>query len=230
MLRVRQERLVHMAHPHLAALRTEFTAEGYSGALEVEAALDGGVTNAGVARYRDLDGRHLTHVHSGSAAPDTVWLHCRTRTSDIRIALASRLFSEAPVTFRKENRRAVQLTPAAPDRGPYGDRGQERRAVHRRATRPSATPCTVVVDGWGVSSGSRIGLEARRTACGELRRRGVLDVRRTGAQLCAARVPDGCSRHGPAHRRRWMAAVPARGLHGEAYLAGRILWVFGEGS
>lgn len=55
-LSVRQQRLVHMADPHLAAMRTEFTAEGFSGELEVEAFLDGGVTNAGVPRYRDLDG------------------------------------------------------------------------------------------------------------------------------------------------------------------------------
>ena len=55
-----------MGDPHLAALRTEFTAEGWSGEIEVESALDGDVTNAGVARYRDLAGRHLTHVHTGA--------------------------------------------------------------------------------------------------------------------------------------------------------------------
>ncbi|MBZ9643606.1 glycoside hydrolase family 65 protein, partial [Streptomyces sp. PSKA30] len=71
-LTVRQQRLVHMADPHLAALRTEFTADGFSGELHVEAALDGGVTNAGVPRYRDLDGRHLTHQQSGTAEHDTV--------------------------------------------------------------------------------------------------------------------------------------------------------------
>ncbi|MYR86141.1 hypothetical protein GTY41_14650, partial [Streptomyces sp. SID685] len=61
-LLVRQSRLVHLGDPHLAALRTEFTTEGAALDLDVEAALDGDVTNAGVARYRDLDGRHLTDV------------------------------------------------------------------------------------------------------------------------------------------------------------------------
>ncbi|MEU5641687.1 glycoside hydrolase family 65 protein, partial [Streptomyces milbemycinicus] len=37
-LAVRQLRLVHMGDPHLAALRTEFTAEDWSGRLEVESA------------------------------------------------------------------------------------------------------------------------------------------------------------------------------------------------
>ncbi|GAA2933013.1 hypothetical protein GCM10010524_69040 [Streptomyces mexicanus] len=48
---VRQQRLVHMADPHLAALHTEFTAEGGPVDLQVEAAIDGGVTNGGVPRY-----------------------------------------------------------------------------------------------------------------------------------------------------------------------------------
>ena len=106
---MRQLRLVHMADPHLAALRTEFTAEDFSGELEVEAALDGGVTNAGVARYRDLDGRHLTHIHTGTAAPDTVWLRCRTSTSDIRIGMAARLTADVPVT----NRHTTGRTPSS---------------------------------------------------------------------------------------------------------------------
>lgn len=78
LLTVDQVRLVHMGDPHLAALRTEFTAEGWTGELEVESALDGDITNAGVDRYRDLNGRHLTEWHTGSAEPDTVWLGQRT--------------------------------------------------------------------------------------------------------------------------------------------------------
>lgn len=46
-LAVRQLRLVHMADPHLALLRTELTAEGWSGQIEVESALDGTVANTG---------------------------------------------------------------------------------------------------------------------------------------------------------------------------------------
>ena len=54
--------------PHLAALRTVFTRRGdWSADLEVESALDGDVANTGVARYRDLDSRHLTRMHTGTA-------------------------------------------------------------------------------------------------------------------------------------------------------------------
>lgn len=118
-LSVRQQRLVHMRDPHLAALRTELTPENLTGELEVEAGLDGAVGNAGVPRYRDLDGRHLTHVHTGTAVPGTVWLRCRTRTSDIRIGMAARLTAREPVTDAHEPSHAVQrvtlsLAPGAP--------------------------------------------------------------------------------------------------------------------
>ncbi|MEU6657677.1 glycosyl hydrolase family 65 protein [Streptomyces sp. NPDC046821] len=110
-LAVRQLRVVHMADPHLALLRTELTAEGWSGPLEVESALDGGVTNAGVERYRALAHRHLAHVRTGSPAADTVWLRCRTSTSHIRIALASRTVtdSHAETAVSPEDTRAVHV-------------------------------------------------------------------------------------------------------------------------
>ncbi|MEC3992324.1 glycoside hydrolase family 65 protein [Actinacidiphila sp. DG2A-62] len=86
---VEETRLVHMGDPHLAAQRVRITAEGWSGDLEVESGLDGDVANAGVARYRDLAGRHLTGHRTG-ADGDTVWLDCRTSASGIRIAQAAR--------------------------------------------------------------------------------------------------------------------------------------------
>lgn len=59
-LGVTHTRLVHMGDPYLAAQRTTFRAYGWSGTIEAQAVLDGDVTNAGVERYRDLDGHHLT--------------------------------------------------------------------------------------------------------------------------------------------------------------------------
>src|SRR5690606_36327783 len=47
---------------------------------------------------------------TGTTSADTVWLRCRTRTSDVRIALAARLTSPAPVSVRHDRPRAVQTT------------------------------------------------------------------------------------------------------------------------
>ena len=112
-LSVRQLRLVHMGDPHLAALRTEFTADGWEGVVEVEAALDGTVTNSGVARYSQLDGRHLTDVRTGCGAADSAWLTCRTRTSEIRIGMAARLTTSSSVEHRRTDPRARRVTPTS---------------------------------------------------------------------------------------------------------------------
>ncbi|NJQ00206.1 glycoside hydrolase family 65 protein [Streptomyces sp. PLAI1-29] len=68
-VRVEQTRFLHMGDPHLAVLRTVLEPENWSGVIEVESALDGGIVNAGVARYRDLAGRHLTGVTTGTTGP-----------------------------------------------------------------------------------------------------------------------------------------------------------------
>ena len=73
-----------------AGLETTLVAENWSGPLEVRSALDGRVTNAGVERYRALDGRHLVPVEVGEAADDTIWLQVATRTSRVAIAQAAR--------------------------------------------------------------------------------------------------------------------------------------------
>ena len=68
--RMTQRRFVSMADPHLAGLETTVVPENWSGRLEVRSALDGRVTNAGVERYRALDGRHLAPVEAGEAGDD----------------------------------------------------------------------------------------------------------------------------------------------------------------
>ncbi len=85
-----QRRLVSMEESHLAALETVFTAENWSGALEVWSGLDGRVTNSGVKRYRDLNGQHLSVLHAAEADGDIVELQVDTTQSHIRIALAAR--------------------------------------------------------------------------------------------------------------------------------------------
>ncbi|UXY25675.1 glycoside hydrolase family 65 protein [Streptomyces sp. HUAS TT20] len=220
-LRVRQLRLVHMADPHLAALRTEFTAEGFTGELEVEAALDGGVTNAGVARYRDLDGSHLTHVHTGTAAPDTVWLRCRTRTSDIRIGMAARLTAGAPVSDRHEPPRAVQrLTlPLTAGRTVIVDKTV---ALHTSRDPAISDPLRAAVDRVGAAPGFDDLLESHLRAWDQLWRRAELDVPGEAGHILRLHLFHVLQTISP-HTADLDVGVPARGLNGEAY-RGHVFW------
>jgi trehalose/maltose hydrolase-like predicted phosphorylase/beta-phosphoglucomutase-like phosphatase (HAD superfamily) len=85
-----QRRFVSMKDEHLAGLQTTFTAENWSETLEVWSGLDGRVTNAGVKRYRDLNGRHLEVLHTGESDKETVELQVETNQSHIRVALVAR--------------------------------------------------------------------------------------------------------------------------------------------
>jgi trehalose-phosphatase len=83
-------RFISMADMHLAALEWTLTAENWSGPVEVITALDARVINQGVARYHELEGRHLHPVASRIPYPDTISLLARTRQSHIYIAEAAR--------------------------------------------------------------------------------------------------------------------------------------------
>ncbi len=89
-IRWREERLVSMDDPHMAALRVTVTAENWSGRLCLRSAIDGGVINWGVKRYRALDGRHM-EVLDCVRDPDGVQgLRSRMRQSRREVALAAR--------------------------------------------------------------------------------------------------------------------------------------------
>ncbi|MBL1103072.1 glycoside hydrolase family 65 protein [Streptomyces sp. 5-8] len=220
-LLVRQLRLVHLDEPHLAALRTEFTATGHPLELEVEAALDGSVTNAGVARYRDLDGRHLTHVQVGTSAPGTVWLRCRTRTSDIGFGLAGRLTADAPVTHANEVHRAVQRLRLSlpPGRAVTVDKAVALHTSHDPAI---SDPLRAAVDRVTAAPGFAELLETHRAAWEQLWRRTVLDVPGEAGSILRLHLFHVLQTLSP-HTADLDVGVPARGLHGESY-RGHVFW------
>jgi trehalose/maltose hydrolase-like predicted phosphorylase/beta-phosphoglucomutase-like phosphatase (HAD superfamily) len=91
-----QRRFVSMKDEHHAGLETTFIAENWSGRLEVSSGIDGRVVNAGVKRYRDLNGRHLQVLGQGEVDAETVDLQVETLRSHVRVAVAARtrVFSE----------------------------------------------------------------------------------------------------------------------------------------
>ena len=96
-------RFVSMNRMHQAALAWDVVPENWSGRLEIVTAIDGRVTNQGVARYRQLEGRHLDPQAPRILDVDTIALKARTRQSRIEIAAAARTRAfragkEIPVT------------------------------------------------------------------------------------------------------------------------------------
>ena len=83
-------RFVSMADPHHAGIEWTFIPENWSGRVEVISALDGRVSNGGVARYRQLEGRHLNPVSSRTFGPEVIALKAETRQSNLYISQAAR--------------------------------------------------------------------------------------------------------------------------------------------
>ena len=108
--RMRSRRLVHMERAHLAAIEWEITPENWSGRVVVRSALDGTVTNAGVARYGALNGRHLTPLVAERGAGGVIQLLVQTVQSHVRMAQAARTRAFGDGHELTVDRNTVELT------------------------------------------------------------------------------------------------------------------------
>lgn len=224
-LTVRQLRLVHMGEPHLAALRTEFTAQGWSGELLVESGLDGRVANTGVARYRGLSNRHLIRSHTGVQEPDTVWLRCRTSASDVRITLAGRTRvttgDDAGRETRLTARRAAQTLTV-----PVADGGSavvdKVVALHTSRDPAVSDPLAATIEEAVRAPSFDELLASHGTAWERLWRHAELRVPGEAGRILRLHLFHVLQTLSP-HTAELDAGVPARGLHGEAY-RGHVFW------
>ncbi|GAB2808119.1 glycosyl hydrolase family 65 protein [Streptomyces chlorus] len=224
-LGVQQIRLVHMADPHLATLRTVFTAEERSGQIEVESVLDGGVMNSNVHRYRSLNRHHLAHVRAGAVGADTTWLRCRTSASDVGIGMAARTVVIGPPPESSEVRlsrhRAVHrlLIPVAP-----GQPAVVEKIVALHTSRDLAIndPYGDAVDRVTTAGDFTALVNSHVAAWARLWRRADIQVPGEAGRVLRLHLFHVLQTLSP-HTAELDVGVPARGLHGEAY-RGHVFW------
>lgn len=89
-LRVTARRFVSMRDRHMAGIEVTVVPENWSGRLHTSSALDGGICNCGVPRYRDLSTKHLQPICTNRVNDEVMCLHVETNQSRIRIAEAAR--------------------------------------------------------------------------------------------------------------------------------------------
>ncbi|WP_405533298.1 glycoside hydrolase family 65 protein [Streptomyces avidinii] len=222
-LGVTHTRLVHMGDPYLAAQRTTFRAYGWSGTIEAQAVLDGDVTNAGVERYRDLDGHHLTGHRTEVGADGVARLSCRTSTSRIGIGVAVRTTSSPLVPA------AISCTPTGTVQSfrlPVS-RGRSATVVKTAALytaldRPWGDPLPRAVDHASHAASFAVLLASHRAAWARLWSQGELKVPGEAGRILRLHLFHVLQTLSP-HTAELDAGVPARGLHGEAY-RGHVFW------
>ncbi|MDH3601120.1 MAG: hypothetical protein OEU26_15985, partial [Candidatus Tectomicrobia bacterium] len=233
---LRSRRLVHMQDPHVAAIEMTLTAENWSGQIEIKSALNGRVTNSGVARYCDLDGQHLETLDMRQVNPDTIALKVSTTQSHIEIAQAART-----QLFLGQER----VTPDCRLFQNYGHIAQ-LLACEITQREPLTIEKVVTLYDSREQATSECGLEARMAAARAGRFEPLLTThervwshlwRRFDIDLECASDPAQSERNllilrlhtfhllqvASPHVIEKDVGVPARGLHGEAY-RGHIFW------
>ncbi|MFJ7912346.1 glycoside hydrolase family 65 protein [Kitasatospora sp. NPDC096204] len=221
--RLVQRRLASQARPHLLALESTLTPENWSGPLEVRSGLDGRVTNAGVARYRGLAGRHLVPAGQGVDESGLLRLEADTVNSPLRIALCARTGADRELARTAEVRDgwvAHLLTlEATPDRPVTVTKTV---AVHTSRDRAVETP---------LLASRLLAAEA-----GEFDRLLAEHALRWAELWRRCRIEADFDGAGPLHLNLFHllqtysehsvdldVGIPARGLHGEAY-RGHVFW------
>ncbi|MFJ9282815.1 glycoside hydrolase family 65 protein [Kitasatospora aureofaciens] len=218
-----QRRLASQARPHLLVLESTFTPENWSGPLEVRSALDGGVTNTGVLRYRGLTACHLVPAGQGVDEAGLLWLEADAVSSPLRIALCARTSTDRAARVGTECREgsAAHLLTLDTEQG-RPVTVTKTVAVHTSRDRAIETP-----------------LRASRQLAAEA---GSFDELLTEHSLRWAELWRRCRIEadfdgaGPLHLNLFHllqtysehsvdldVGIPARGLHGEAY-RGHVFW------
>ncbi|MFC8765425.1 glycoside hydrolase family 65 protein [Streptomyces sp. NPDC057193] len=222
-LRVSHIRVVHMGDSGLAAQCTLFRAYGWSGSVEVQSVLDGSVTNAGVERYRHLDGRHLTDHRTGFEPGGVGWISCRTVDPGTRIAMAVRTATRPVRPAREEATSAGTVQtyrlPVAPHRSAMV---VKTLALHTSMDRPAADPLPAATDAIASAPSFPQLLSAHKTAWRRVWEQGELHVPGEAGGILRLHVFHLLQTLSP-HTADLDVGVPARGLHGEAY-RGHVFW------
>jgi len=230
-----QRRLVHMAQPHLAGLRTVITAEDWRGRLRVTSGIDGAVTNSGVQRYADMSSHHLDVLRTGQPDPWTVLLVARTTQSELLVAEACRTRVHRGATRDEPHRRLLQEQGRIAQEIELdlcaGQSVSVEKVVALVTSRDVAIsdPATAVVEMAAEAPGFEELLESHELAWHQLWRRFRIvltgDSSAVTAQMLRTvrlsmfHVLQAVSPHNV----DLDAGIPARGLHGEAY-RGHVFW------
>jgi trehalose/maltose hydrolase-like predicted phosphorylase len=223
-------RFVSMADPHHAGIEWTLVPVNWSGHVEVISALDARVTNSGVARYRQLEGRHLNPVSPRTFGPEVIAIKAETRQSNLYISQATRtrVFhagDQLPAT-RTLHQMEDYIQQVAAFDVRQGEATRVEKMVAFYTSRDPAVSDTLVRAARSAARHSDFSaaFERHSAAWDELWR--TCDARVPGNEqvelllrLHMAHLLQVCS----PHTADLDAGLPARGLNGEAY-RGHVFW------
>ncbi len=223
-------RFVSMADPHHAGIEWTLVPENWSGHVDVISALDARVSNGNVARYQQLEGRHLNPVSPRTFGPEVIALKVETRQSNLYISQATRTRVFRDGAALPADRTLYQMEDYIQQVLAFDVRQGEATRVEKMvafySSKDPAVSDTLVRAARSAARYSDLPASFARhsAAWDELWR--ACDVRVTGGdqvqlllRLHTAHLLQVCSWH----TADLDAGIPARGLNGEAY-RGHVFW------
>ncbi|KKK56536.1 hypothetical protein LCGC14_3063540, partial [marine sediment metagenome] len=214
---------------HTAALRYTIEPQNYSGKISLRSILDGDLINDGVARYRQLDQKHLDAMEQGGDK-QSQYLLVQTKQSDVEIALAARLR-----VFLDQSEQQCDLLHVTSE-------GKVESEIEFQVKESQSLSLEKLV---GIftsrETGPGLSLQTAREHIGSLESFDKVHFRSTGKweeiwkeadiQVSGDRFAQKMIRMhiyhlmvtASPHNVKLDAGIPARGLHGEAY-RGHIFW------
>ena len=227
---LQSRRFVSLADPHHAGIEWTLIPENWSGHVEVISALDARVSNGGVARYQQLEGRHLNPVSPRTFGPEVIALKAETRQSNLYISQATRTRVFRGGVALPASRTLYQMEDYIQQVLAFDVRQDEATRVEKMVafytSRDPAVSDTLVRAARSAARHSDFpaSFERHSAAWDELWR--TCDVQVSGdeqvqllVRLHIAHLLQVCSWH----TGDLDAGLPARGLNGEAY-RGHVFW------
>jgi trehalose/maltose hydrolase-like predicted phosphorylase len=227
---LKSRRFVSMADPHHAGIEWTLIPENWSGHVEVTSGLDARVRNAGVARYLQLEGRHLDPVSSRAFGPEVIALKAETRQSNLYISQAARTRVFRGSTAVPASRTLYQMEDYIQQALAFDVRQGEVARVEKMVafytSRDPAVSDTLVRAARSAARHSDFPASFERHSAAWNELWGTCDVRVAGNEqvqsllrLHTGHLLQACSWH----TADLDAGLPARGLNGEAY-RGHVFW------
>lgn len=226
------ERIVSMADEHIGAMRYTVIPENYSDTITVRRMLDGRVQNTGVERYRQLNSKHWQFCSSGAFGSNGIFLLMRANHSKIDLAQSSRtrIFIQDNKEIRPGIKRLVKSKERIGQEFSFfvaqGNSYSIEKTVAIYTSRDPGKRRIKMAAQKAVSNAPRFEalVEAHRKAWEQLWQKADVTIKGDAFAQKAVRFHIfHLLQTASPHTAKLDAALPARGLHGEAY-RGHIFW------
>jgi len=237
--RVASSRCVSMAHPHLAALQYSITPLSSDTIIEIESRLDGSIFNNGVPRYRELSSQHLA-PSTVKVTGDCLYLSTRTNQSQIEIVEVAhhRVTLNDPAIQSEQSASGTDVVPISWNQVAYANQAATAgRIAVKKGQTLTLEKFVGLATGKESSSPEDVAFSASKafTSFAELHlahRKAWNDIwDKVDVKVDGDRLAQKILRLHAYHLLATASpltgdldtAIPARGLHGEAY-RGHIFW------